>query len=185
MLCFTTLDSLHGDLPPSAVATCVQYMLQLRTLVINNMDPIPVFQAMTHRVPPLLSVDVEWPLWVCMYSVDQDAYYVFASQTWTHSTVITVLHLYVCVCQIGHPSSFGLQSCACLCSRPPAPPRGVGTLLQYVCVFVIVFCQCTCCVRCLCLFSIGIYTPVYVCIVIVSAVSDTDGLSRRLYTMML
>ena len=54
------------------------------------------------------------------------------------------------VCQIGHSighsNGFAFQSCACLCSRPPAPPRGTGTLLQYICVFVIVCCQCTCCV---------------------------------------
>ena len=60
-----------------------------------------------------------------------------------------------------HPNGFALQSCACLCSRPPAPPRGVGTLLQYVCVFVIVCCQCTCCVWCLCLFSVSTLQYVY------------------------
>ena len=65
MLCSSTLDvSLSGDLPPSAVATCVQNMSQLRTLVIFQVDPVPVFQATTCRVSPLQIVDVLSPPWV-------------------------------------------------------------------------------------------------------------------------
>ena len=66
MLCSSTLDlSVSDDLPPSAVATCVQNMSQLKTLVISRVDPVPVFQATTCRVSPLQSVDVWWPPWVC------------------------------------------------------------------------------------------------------------------------
>ena len=66
MLFSSTLDfSLRGVLPPSAVATCVQNMLQLTTLVISQVDPVPVFQATTCRVSPLQSVDVVSPPWVC------------------------------------------------------------------------------------------------------------------------
>ena len=64
MLCSSTLDWSHGDLPPSAVATCVQNMSQLKTLVIYQVDPVPVFQATTCRVSPLQSVEVELQ-WVC------------------------------------------------------------------------------------------------------------------------
>ena len=58
MLYSSTLGLLLDDLPLSAVATCVQNMSQLKTPIIVEVDPVPVFQAMTCRVSPLQSVDV-------------------------------------------------------------------------------------------------------------------------------
>ena len=110
MLCFSTVDLSdyddddddNGDETSSVVATCVQTMPQLRTLVILSINPLPVLQSLSHRDSPLDSVRVEGALWVCRVYTYSHATsvlvtYLFATHTWRRSTVITVLCVHVCV----------------------------------------------------------------------------------------
>ena len=56
----------------SAVATCGLAMNQLRKLVINIIDPLPLLLALGDRDCPLEHVTVDSPPWVCTILVCVD-----------------------------------------------------------------------------------------------------------------
>ena len=69
---FSSLDIGIVDEVASAVATCGWAMSQLRKLLIDLIDPLPLLLALGDRDCPLEHVTVENPLWVCTILVCVD-----------------------------------------------------------------------------------------------------------------